>query len=237
MPFDESKVKRVAKGSKGGGEFANKAVQEKARAERVARAKATHVVVNKVTQRYAEEKNEAMVAKALGGVSLPGTEPVDVMIPADPANREHWQKTADAHRAAIDAYHAGGRRGTFPVAGTIVGAVLHGLEVKTIVLSKKADKDLQLSMKADARARKAAWQRKNKQDMHTLAIDDRKVFNAHGPGQHDESKRVIYYARGFGNFRLASMHRITGGWKEVGKLMGTSYRLLPEAARKRPKKL
>lgn len=46
--------------------------------DKAARAKASHKLVNKDIQRYAEEYNEPRLAKVLGGVSHPDSEPMDV---------------------------------------------------------------------------------------------------------------------------------------------------------------
>ena len=103
-----------------------------------------------------------------------------------------------------------------------------GIELKTMV-DNKASK---LRMKADALAKKAKWARDNKGEVHTLVCDDRKVYNAHGPGQHgDTADRVYYYRRGAGNFRVANMHRTTD-INEVRQLMDTPNRKLPKAAQK-----
>jgi hypothetical protein len=105
----------------------------------------------------------------------------------------------------------------------------HGFEVKTMV-SNKHDK---ITMKRSAMERKADWERKNKQDMHTVVVDDNKVFNAKGQGKHDESQRVFYYRRGYGSFRVENMHKVTSV-AELKKLMDTPDDELPETA-KRPK--
>lgn len=48
--------------------------------DRVARAKAAHHMVDSKIQRYAEEKNEPEMAKALGGLSYKDNEPVDIVM-------------------------------------------------------------------------------------------------------------------------------------------------------------
>lgn len=58
-----------------------KVVPERKPSERAARAKAAHKLVDARIQRYAEEHNEPRFAKAMGGVSFPDGEPVDVAIP------------------------------------------------------------------------------------------------------------------------------------------------------------
>lgn len=120
--------------------------------DRCQRAKKAHVMVDKTIQRYAEDHNEPRVAKALGGVSFPDGEPIDIAI------------------AGPD------------------GRVKHGIELKTVVANSNA----KITMKGDAIARKRAWERKNKATVHTVVIDDSAVFNANGPGKHDDSKRKIY---------------------------------------------
>lgn len=65
----------------GGGQFAsgggggNKPKQSKAEI-----AKASHVMVDRRIQRYAEEHNEPKFAKALGGFSFKDNEPVDIVL-------------------------------------------------------------------------------------------------------------------------------------------------------------
>ena len=103
----------------------------------------------------------------------------------------------------------------------------HGIELKTMV-SNKADK---ITMKADAQARKAKWQRKEPGTCHTVVFDDRKVKDANGPGKHDESKRVILYRRGFGSFRTSGMYEVKGGMKELKELITMDRRKLPKGAK------
>lgn len=64
-----------------GGPKAKGPPPEKTPSEKAARAKAAHVLVDASVQRYAEEYNEPRFAKAMGGVSFPDSEPVDVVIP------------------------------------------------------------------------------------------------------------------------------------------------------------
>lgn len=160
--------------------------------DRCQRAKATHVMVDKGIQRYAEEHNEPRVAEALGGVSFPDGEPIDIAIAGEN------------------------------------GVVQHGVELKTIVKNSNG----KITMKGDAIARKAKWERKNKAKIHTIVVDDTDVFNAGGEGKHDESKRKIYYANGYGSFRIATMHQVKD-MEEVKKLMNTPYGKPPQAAKKR----
>lgn len=106
------------------------------------------------------------------------------------------------------------------------GVVQHGVELKTIV----ANSNGKITMKGEALARKRTWARKNKATFHTVVLDDSKVYNANGPGQHDESKRVILYRRGAGSFRLSKMH-VCKDMEEVKTLMNTPTKKLPEGAK------
>jgi hypothetical protein len=210
LAFDEGKHPRSDDGefgSKGGGAGKKKdatAKKEKTNRplpskktpqcdERCQRAKAAHVMVDKTIQRYAEEHNEPRVAKELGGISFPNSEPIDIAIAGDD------------------------------------GVLKHGIELKTMVKNANG----KITMKGDAIARKKSWERKNKAQIHTLVIDDSAVMNAKGEGKHDESKRKIYYANGYGSFRIGSLHEVKGGWNEVKTLMNTPYKKLPLGAQKR----
>ena len=97
----------------------------------------------------------------------------------------------------------------------MIGNKRHGIELKTMV-SNKANK---LTMKRSAMERKAEWERKNKATMHTVVFDDEKVFNAGGEGKHDESKRRIFYRRGYGSMRVNAMYEVKGGVKELKQLV------------------
>lgn len=116
--------------------------------------------------------------------------------------------------------------------------ILHGVEIKTLLPQEKAeDGEPIITTKGHARAAKAAWQRENQQNVHTLVLDDRKAYNANGEGQHAPSKRVMYYARGFGTFPLKDMHKVTGGLDEVKTLLATPYAKLPKPAQKHLQRL
>ena len=70
----------------------------------------------------------------------------------------------------------------------------HGIEVKAL-LSQKNDK---LTMHPESLARKEAFVRREKLVGHTVAIDLR-----------DPKAPQLYYAKGFGSFRLSGMERVT----------------------------
>jgi pyruvate/2-oxoglutarate dehydrogenase complex dihydrolipoamide acyltransferase (E2) component len=107
-----------------------------------------------------------------------------------------------------------------------IGGKTQGIEIKTLV-SNKAGK---VTMKAEAQARKAAWERKEPGRCHTVIFDDSKVFNARGPGQHDESQREIYYKRGFGSLRISAMYKCKD-LAELKTLIAMDKRKLPKGAK------
>ena len=200
---------------------ANPAVAKKLEA-----AKATKIIVNADVQRFAEEQNERAVSHAVGGVSLPDGEPVDVVIPADKATLARWRAASDAHRDALAAYRAG--TGRKPGAFRPEGPAVHGVELKTM-FSNAAGK---ISMKMSARKVKAAWERRTGREVSTVVIDDSAVFNAGGPGKHDFSKRKVYYRRGFGNYAVNAMLLVPNGLEGVRVLLDTPSNQLPDSARR-----
>lgn len=201
--FDEGKHPRAFKGTHEGGQFSKtsgtpatssekkKSKQPKQLSEKAQRAKDSAVRVDKSIQRYAEEHNEPRFAKAIGGLSFPDSEPVDIVV-GDNSNR-----------------------------------IRHGVELKTMVING----NFKITMKRSAMERKAEWERKNKATYHTVVFDDSAVFNADGEGKHDETKRVIYYRRGYGSFRVAGMHKVKDV-KELKLLMELTNAALPTAARR-----
>jgi hypothetical protein len=108
------------------------------------------------------------------------------------------------------------------------GVVKHGIELKTMVINSNG----KITMKRSAMERKAEWEKNNKATFHTVVLDDHAVKDALGPGQHDESKRVVYYRRGYGSFRVAGMHKVTGGVEELRSLMNMGDDELPLAAKR-----
>lgn len=154
-------------------------------------AKAAHVMVDRTIQRYAEEHNEPAFAKAMGGVSFPDSEAVDVAIAS---------------------------KG---------GSVAHGIELKTMV----DNGNNKITMKRYPQLRKLRWEKANRATFHTVVLDDHAVFNANGEGRHDLSKRIIWYRRGVGSFRVQAMYRC----KDIGelkRLMALADEQLPQAARR-----
>lgn len=110
-------------------------------------------------------------------------------------------------------------------------APAHGLELKTMV----ANAHRQIHMGTEAQSRKRAWRRKNGVPVHTVVIDDTAVYNANGPGQHNLSKRRVFYRRGFGSFKVDGMHEVAGGIAGLKALVEMPTRKLPPGAWK-PKK-
>lgn len=163
--------------------------------ERFGKTATGRLLVNAEVTRWCEEGNEAAVAKALGGKSLPDSEPMDVVIPPPP------------------------------------DAPTRGIELKTMI----ANADRQITMKSAAQARKRSWRRKHKVPVDTVVFDDTAVFNARGPGQHDLSKRRVFYRRGFGSFKVDGMHEVVGGLDGLQALIDTPTKQLPPGAWK-PKK-
>ena len=108
----------------------------------------------------------------------------------------------------------------------------HGIESKTMVFNSHG----QIHMNADAKQRKRAWRRKNKVPVHTVVTDDREVYNAFGPGNHDLSKRKVYYRRGFGSFKVEGMYEVPGGYAGLKELIDMPTRKLPPGAWKAKKK-
>lgn len=102
----------------------------------------------------------------------------------------------------------------------------HGIELKTMTDNKQN----KVYMKANAMQRKRDWMRANRAHFHTVVFDDEAVFNARGRGRHDDTKRVIYYKRGVGSFRVSSMHRVKD-FDELKRLLDTDTAKLPPGAR------
>jgi hypothetical protein len=108
------------------------------------------------------------------------------------------------------------------------GKPSHGIELKTQVVGSNR----KITMKRSAMERKAAWESEHGVPVHTVIFDDTRVYNANGPGDHDESKRRILYKRGFGSFRTGNMHEVKDV-AELKALMDAPEDQLPAAA-KRP---
>jgi len=106
------------------------------------------------------------------------------------------------------------------------GRIAHGIELKTMV----SNANNKITMKASSMQRKAVWMQENAAPYHTVVFDDHKAFNAGGQGKHDDSQRQIYYKRGFGSFRVGSMHPVKN-MAELNRLLNTADADLPAAAK------
>lgn len=104
----------------------------------------------------------------------------------------------------------------------------HGVELKTWVVGKNA----KITMKGSAIAKKQEWQKRNPgAHFHTVVFDDRKVYNAKGKGKHgDEKDRQMYYRRGYGSFRVGTMHPVKD-YEELQRLIDADTDDLPAAAK------
>ena len=108
------------------------------------------------------------------------------------------------------------------------GMIQHGIELKTMISNKSG----KITMEKDALQRKREWQEQNFAPMHTVVFDDRDVYDANGPGQHDPSKRVIYYRLGAGSFRVGAMQKVSNV-NDLNALLATPPDSLPSKARTR----
>lgn len=198
-------------------------IPEEEPSETAKRSKAAHVMVDKDVQRYAEEHNEAHLAKALGGVSLPDSEAMDVAIAGNPADKSKWEKEA----ARWQADKAAGKNP--PKKMDISGEMTHAVEMKTSVISKNR----QIDMNPYAQVRKIVAEKERGAVLHTVVYDDHDVYNAKGPGQHDESKRRIFYRRGVGGskFPIDGMHEVKDAG-ELKTLMNMPDKQLPAKAQR-----
>lgn len=106
------------------------------------------------------------------------------------------------------------------------GVIAHGIELKTMV-SNASNK---ITMKTSAMERKGSWMQENRAPYHTVVFDDQKVYDAHGYGKHDEGQRQIYYKRGYGSFRVSSMHPVSD-MTELNRLLDVPDAELPSAAK------
>lgn len=105
------------------------------------------------------------------------------------------------------------------------GAITDLIEVKTLIKAKES----KATVHRDAKARKEALAEEHNANLHQIVIDDRDVFNALGPGRHDESRRVYYYRRGVGAYRVENMYRCSGA-RELKSLLKQSEADLPLGA-------
>lgn len=171
-------------------------------------AKASMVRVDAPMQRYAENVNELALSQAVEGASLKDNQPVDVVTFAD-----GWKPSGPLSNQEFEAAIAEHGLG-------------HCIEMKTKLVGHK-DK---VEMSKDSMKKKRKFQRDYGATIHTIAFDDRKVFNAGGEGEHDISQRRMYYRRGFGGFSYSQMYEVTST-EELNKLLNMTKRQLPKGAK------
>lgn len=115
-----------------------------------------------------------------------------------------------------------------------IGGKWHGIEVKTM-LDNKHEK---IKVDPHTGSKKEEWERRTGGTIHTVVFDDSEVV----PGKtrregieairrrredgdssgFDTSKRVVYYKRGWGSFRLGGMTQIKGSpWATLKELMAS----------------
>lgn len=162
-------------------------------------AQQTSKKIGAEVQRYSEEHNEAGLAKALGGKLEAKDAPTKIA------------SLRDNEPVDISLSHN--------------GVIQHGIELKTMTDNKNG----QIFIKKEAQARKDKWMAENHAPIHVVVFDDQKVYNANGPGKHDESKRKMYYRRGYANFSVTAMHPVENV-ADLHKLMNTPDKDLPKKA-------
>jgi len=198
---------------------------------KVAAAKKNHKLVDRDIQRYAEERNEPLFARMVGGASLPDNEPFDTVIPHDRNAAARWRREVERRYAAIS--EARDRGNKVPKFGRmdLDADVAHCVELKTMV-----DNDnVKITCKTDAQARKIKYAVEQGAKLHTVVLDDHNVYDPAGD-DHDDSRRVFYYRRGVGSFRVETMHKCKN-LAELKRLMNAPESELPDAARMHPPQL
>ncbi len=104
--FEEADHPRAENGQFGAGGGASETRTPAPELSAVAqRAQKSAKITDKAIQRYSEEHNEPQFAKAVGGVSLPDSEPIDVMVPGPNGVLAHGveiKTVLDSSRGRID---------------------------------------------------------------------------------------------------------------------------------------
>jgi hypothetical protein len=103
------------------------------------------------------------------------------------------------------------------------------IEIKTMV----DNSNNKITMDSYSQVRKIVKEQELGKPFHTVVSDDSRIYNAGGPGEHDESKgRRYFYRRGVaGSARIESMYECKDE-KELLKLMSLTEKELPDAARR-----
>ncbi len=119
-----------------------------------------------------------------------------------------------------------------PVDVMLDGPPPHGIECKSLLTQQKGE----IRMTRTSRLRKWDWQKKTGGTLHTIVFDHREHWTGQRPtGEQAFGERAVFpcwYARGLGNLRVATMHRVENA-RELRRLMSLPEDQLPEAARPR----
>jgi 2'-5' RNA ligase len=147
------------------------------------------------------------------------------------------QRYAEEHNEPAFAKSVGGR--SFPNGEPIDvaiegsdGNLVHGVELKTSVVSANR----KIDMNPYAKVRKIVWEQTHQATLHTVVLDDHDVYDPQG--DHDVSKRRIFYRRGVGGskFPIDGMHECKD-MEELIMLMNLPEKKLPQKAQRTDAKL
>jgi hypothetical protein len=100
----------------------------------------------------------------------------------------------------------------------------HHLEVKSVLVGQHG----RLKMTKEAMGRKVALARKTGNEFHTIAIDDRDVYNS-GVNKKSHSGNRLYYKRGIGSFYIANMEPVRDA-EHLKELIAMPLKKLPPNA-------
>lgn len=192
----EEKAKLASKGQK---------KSPRQMSEKASKAKASHHMIDGKVQRYAEEHNEPRFAKAMGGVSFPDSEAVDVVI-AD-------NRGVAAHGIELK---------------TVVDNKNNKITMKRSAMERKWqwEKKNKATYHTVVLDDSAVFEAKGKVE----GLHPKEQADKYGKA-HDESKRRIFYRRGVGSFRIGGMHECKD-MAELKKLLAMPDDKLPEAAQR-----
>jgi SPP1 gp7 family putative phage head morphogenesis protein len=103
------------------------------------------------------------------------------------------------------------------------------IELKTMLVGKKGE----ITMDSYSQVRKIIKEKETGKTFHTIVSDDRKIYNAKGEGQHDESQgRTYYYRRGVaGSVEVKGMHKCKDE-AELKRLIKMDEKDLPKGAQR-----
>lgn len=101
----------------------------------------------------------------------------------------------------------------------------HHLELKSLIQGEHG----KIHMSSEALGRKVALSRKTGDPFHTVALDDRDVYNG-GANKALHSGNRMYYRRGLGNYNVSTMHPVKD-MDEMRRLIAMPTGQLPPKAR------